>query len=89
MVSEAAKFSVNASLPLVGHIRIDFEEDTWGHNTEGNEEPEAYTTALLTDSTNPSHVNIADIIKANIVNHWRNMSAQLQAFYRSERLILR
>lgn len=53
MVSEAAEFGVNASLPLVGPIRIDFEEDTWGHSAEGNEEPEAYTTALLTGSKKP------------------------------------
>lgn len=30
MVSEAAKFSVNASLPRVGPVGIDFEEDARG-----------------------------------------------------------
>lgn len=37
MVSEAAKFSVNASLPLVRPVGIDFEEDVRGHNARGNE----------------------------------------------------
>lgn len=57
LISEAAKFSANASLPLVRPIRIDFEEDAWGHNAKGNEEPKAYTTALLTDSAEPSQIS--------------------------------
>lgn len=36
MVSEAAKFCVNASLPLVMPAKKkDFEEDGWSHNAKG------------------------------------------------------
>lgn len=49
MVSEAAKFSVNASLPLVRPVGIDFEEDERGYKARGNERPKVYTVVLLTD----------------------------------------
>lgn len=54
MVSEAAKFGVNASLPLVRPVGMSFEEDMRGHNAGGNEEPRADTMVLLTESANPS-----------------------------------
>ena len=54
MVSEAARICVNASLALVRLVGMDFEEDARGHKAGGNEEPKAYTVALLTDWTNPS-----------------------------------
>ena len=39
MVSEAAKFSVNASPPLVRPVGIDFEDNVRRHKARGNEEP--------------------------------------------------
>ena len=53
MVSEAAKFGVYASLPLVRPVRIDSEEDVGGQNAKGNEEPEAYTAALIDRQNKP------------------------------------
>lgn len=51
MVSEAEKFSVNASLALVRPDGIDSEEDVRGHKARGNEGPKADTMAQLTDCT--------------------------------------
>lgn len=60
MVSEAARFSVNASLPLVWPVGIDFEEDVRGHNARGNEEP----IALLT--VQPFHKSLTVLLMRSL-----------------------